>query len=163
MTDEIVYTLSDGSMTTASQLAKKIGISTAGARFRLNKSLDVNVLYCTQTQLLSKDAKVWVLSDGTKGTVMEFAEKINVSTGTIRSRLRNSLDSAVVLKPISSDNQFHKHAPLNLSYPASKTVKRNTQSNLRSISYTRVPTKSYRMEQCPKTGRLITKSIQPPM
>ncbi len=92
------YTLTSGEVITAKQLAKELNITIPAARFRLNKSLDANILRKSTYELLSLDSKVYVLSDGTIGTIRELSRLANIADNTIRLRLSKSLDYDYVMK-----------------------------------------------------------------
>lgn len=106
MPNQIEYTLSNNVKITAKQLADQLGITAAAARYRLKKSHNATIVFSSTKQLLAGDAKIWMLSDGTTGTVRDFSKLTGLKENTLRQRLALSIDRDHVLK--ATETQFEK-------------------------------------------------------
>jgi len=98
MASEIKYTLSNDQVITAKELAAKLNITRSAARYRLSKSTDVSVIFKSSEDMLSGDAQVWTLDDGSTGTVRAFAKQTGLKENTLRQRLKVSTDPEYVLE-----------------------------------------------------------------
>lgn len=99
MASTIIYTLNDGQNITAKELAVKLNITPSAARYRLRKTKDASLIFKTSIELISSDAKVWVLNDGISGTVRYLSQISGLKENTLRQRLLISTDPEFVLKP----------------------------------------------------------------
>lgn len=98
MASEKTFTLSNQSKITAKELAVILGITPAAARYRLNKSVNVEYVFLTTGDLLKGSPKIWILSDGTSGTIREFSDQTGLKENTLRQRLKLSNDRDYVLR-----------------------------------------------------------------
>jgi len=95
-----VYTLSDGSRWTAATLGLHLGISATGARSRLNSTDDVDEIMrkTYKKARVSKNRKKTVkLSDGSKRTIEQHAEALDVNISTLYARLKRGERDPVIL------------------------------------------------------------------
>ena len=106
MSSQIEYTLSNDVKITANQLANKLSITPAAARYRLRKSNNATIIFSSTKQLLAGEAKIWTLSDGTIGTVRCFSKLTGLKENTLRQRLALSIDRDYVFR--ESTDQFQK-------------------------------------------------------
>jgi hypothetical protein len=111
------YTLSNGSVWTARQLAFELGITQTACRCRLNKSNDVAVVMRPKYVLNAKakphkpyQCKQFLLSDGSKMTAEECAIKWNINKSTMYARLLRGNREIEVLsqKPKNTVNKLSK-------------------------------------------------------
>ena len=109
------FTLSDGSVWTARQLAFELGITQTACRCRLSKSNDVAVVMRPKYVLNEKAPKAYKckefeLSDGSKMTAEECAIKWDVNKSTMYARLLRGIRDIEVLsqKPKSTVNKLSK-------------------------------------------------------
>mgnify|MGYP002639336989 CR=1 FL=1 len=109
------FTLSDGSVWTARQLAFELGITQTACRYRLCKSNDVAVVMRPKYVLNAKAPKAYKckefeLSDGSKMTAQEIAKKYDINTSTIYARLLRNIKDINVLsqKPRNTANKSSK-------------------------------------------------------
>ena len=109
------FTLSDGSVWTARQLAFELGITQTACRYRLCKSNDVAVVMRPKYVLNAKapkayECKEFELSDGSKMTAQEIAKKYDINTSTIYARLLRNIKDINVLsqKPRNTANKSSK-------------------------------------------------------
>jgi DNA-binding Lrp family transcriptional regulator len=109
------FTLSDGSVWTARQLAFELGITQTACRYRLNKSNDVAVVMRPKYVLNAKakphkpyQCKQFLLSDGSKMTAEECAIKWDINKSTMYARLLRGIREIEVLsqKPKSTVNKL---------------------------------------------------------
>jgi hypothetical protein len=111
------FTLSDGSVWTARQLAFELGITQTACRCRLNKSNDVAVVMRPKYVLNAKakphkpyQCKQFLLSDGSKMTAEECSNRWSIHKSTMYARLlRGNRDIAVLSqKPKNTANRNSK-------------------------------------------------------
>ena len=109
------FTLSDGSVWTARQLAFELGITQTACRYRLCKSNDVAVVMRPKYVLNAKakphkpyQCKQFLLSDGSKMTAEECAIKWDINKSTMYARLLRGIREIEVLsqKPKSTVNKL---------------------------------------------------------
>lgn len=94
---EKIFTLSNQRKGTSSEFAKEVGITKGQMSMRLSRSLNVaDVLKPKQTD--GNINKIIELSDGTVGTVSDFARLAKRSRQCIFSRLKKTTNAAIVLK-----------------------------------------------------------------
>jgi hypothetical protein len=83
------YKLDDGSKWTAMTLGSKLNICHAAARYRLEKSTDVEMVM--RPRMSSRhsvyNSKLYELSDGTKLSARQVAERFNINHSTMNARL----------------------------------------------------------------------------
>ena len=105
-----IYTLDDGTEITPGELAKKLRMSTPSARCRLEKYTDpvyvFRVVGDNRTKRIYK-CKEYSLSDGTRQTARDLANKYDVSLCTIRNRLSNGITDIDKLKKKPNANKQH--------------------------------------------------------
>jgi len=100
------YTLQDGVIISAKEVAKKVGITVSGARHRLNRSSDPEIVFArpNETTNFNSTATVHTLSDGKKYTVRELRKLTGIKENTLRQRLKVSVDYNYVTRSLVFEN-----------------------------------------------------------
>jgi len=87
------YILSNGTSWTAMSLGAKLNICHAAARYRLEKSTDVDMVM--RPRMSSRhsvyNSKHYELSDGTKMSARQIAERFNINHSTMNARLAKGI------------------------------------------------------------------------
>ena len=98
----IQFVLSDGALVTVKEVAAIVGITVCGARHRLRRSDDPQVVLAKSGKTTNHNdhAEVFVLSNGLKATVRELRELTSIKENTIRGRLKVSRDYEYVTRPL---------------------------------------------------------------
>ena len=104
----VTFTLDDGTKTTSTELAKKLGCTQGTAYGRLMSSSDPAKVF--RPVNATNRGAVYVLDDGSEWTTAKLAKHLDVKKTTAGARLANSRDPARVLAPVKrNDVDLHKH------------------------------------------------------
>jgi hypothetical protein len=132
-TPEREFTLSDGSVWTARQLAFELGITQTACRYRLGKSNDVSVVMRSKYNSKKLDnqpykCKQFTLSDGTTASAEVIAKKFDINKSTMYARLlRGIRDIAVLAKKPTQGKPKNSKGYTKIAYQP-KAVKENVMS-----------------------------------
>ena len=106
-----IYTLDNGVKITPSALAQQLRCSVPSARCRLDKYTDHNAVFRVVGASRPKrqyKCKEYTLSDGSRQTARQVADKYNVPLCTIRNRLSNGITAIHLLKKLPNSNKQHR-------------------------------------------------------
>ena len=109
------YTLDDGSTWTASELSKKLNLTTTACRYRLDQSNKVEWVMRIQHKPMGRKKKhtcrKFTLSDGCVLSAEECAKKYNICTSTMYARLQRGIRDVDTLGKIpTKGRQSNIHA-----------------------------------------------------
>lgn len=96
MSHEIKYTLSNGRIITAKQLAAEMNLKLPTAQARLKRSNDIAFIFGLTSELTGT---VKVLSDGRKVTLVEVMRKTGLSLSAAKKRFYRYTDPLLILAP----------------------------------------------------------------